>query len=161
MTFSDANNLREYLDGGRAAIVDVMNNGRVTLDDVTRLRREIFADDIVTAEVAAALFVLERTATEKVPEWTALFVEAITAHVVWQIRPTGIVNEAQGEWLIMQADRTKTLNALAVLVNVMAEAHRTPLWFRAAVRARVSKEWPGAAEALAAADAEEAFEAAA
>ena len=81
--------------------------------------------------------------------------------MVWQIRPTGIVNEAQGEWLIMQADRTKTLNALAVLVNVMAEAHRTPLWFRAAVRARVSKEWPGAAEALAAADAEEAFEAAA
>ncbi len=154
MTFSNANNIRDYFDGGRAAIVDVMNRGKVTVDDVNFLRREIFADDMVSAEEAAALFVLERNVEDKTPEWTALFVEAVTAYVVWQIRPTGVVNEAQGEWLIQQADRTRTLNSLAVLVNVMAEAHRVPLWFRAAVRSRVSRDWPGAAEALAAADAE-------
>ena len=161
MTFSNANTIREYLDGGRAAIVEVMNRGKVTVDDVNFLRREIFADDMVTAEEAAALFALERSVDQKPAEWTALFVEAITAHVVWQMRPTGVVNEAQGEWLIAQADRTRTLNALAVLVNVMAEAHRVPLWFRAAVRARASREWPGALEALAAADAEAAMEQAA
>ena len=47
---------------------------------------------------------LDRAAPVKCPEWTAFFVEAVTDHVVWQSRPSGVVNEAQGEWLIARAD---------------------------------------------------------
>ncbi len=154
-------NVVDYLDRGRAAIVSVMNRGCVTASDVNFLRRQIFADDIISADEAEALFRLERTVSDKAPEWTPFFVEAITSYVVWQLRPTGIVNEAQGEWLIRNVDEARTLNALAALVNVMAEAHRVPLWFHAAAKARATREWPGAADALAAAEAEERMGAAA
>jgi hypothetical protein len=154
MICTNASTIREYLDGGRAAILEVMDRGRVTREDVLFLQREIFQDGIVTQEEASALFAIERTVADKAAEWTAFFIEAITAHVVWQTRPTGIVNDAKGEWLIEKVDRCRTLNALAALVNVTAEAHRMPTWFRNAVRARASRDWPGAEEALAAADAE-------
>ena len=36
-----------------------------------------------------------------------------------------------------------SVNALAVLVNVLVEAHRVPQWFLAAVRARADRGWPG------------------
>ncbi len=154
MTNSNVKTIGDYLDRGRAAIVAVMNSGRVTTADVNHLRREVFGDDMISGDEAQALFALERAVADKSPEWTAFFVEAITSYVVWQMRPTGIVNESQGEWLIRQVDETKTLNALAALVNVMAEAHRVPGWFLAAARARATLAWPGAAEALAAAEAE-------
>lgn len=154
-------NVVDYLDRGRAAIMSVMNRGRVTASDVNFLRRQIFADDIISADEAEALFALERSASEKAAEWTPFFVEAITSYVVWQMRPTGIVNESQGEWLIRKVDEARTLNALAALVNVMAEAHRVPLWFHAAAKARATRDWPGASEALAAAEAEAALDAAA
>jgi hypothetical protein len=82
------------------------------------------------------------------PEWTEFFVEMITDHVVWQARPTGVVSDAQAEWLVKRADGCKTVEALAALVNVLAEAHRVPEWFVAAVRARASGGWPGVEEAL-------------
>ena len=44
-----------------------------------------------------------------------------------------------------------SVDALAVLVNVLAEAHRVPRWFLAAVRARATRGWPGVDEALRAA----------
>ena len=76
------------------------------------------------------------------PEWTELFVELITDHVVWQARPTGVVSDEQAEWLLAKADECRSLEALAALVNVLAEAHRAPQWFVAAVRARAAG-WPG------------------
>ena len=36
-----------------------------------------------------------------------------------------------------------SVNALAVLVNVLAEAHRVPQWFLAAVRARADARLAG------------------
>jgi hypothetical protein len=151
----------QELDHGRALIASVTDSGKLGQAEIAVLR-EYFADaGCVTCEEAEALFELDRRAGSRDQSWTAFFVETITSYVVWQMRPTGVVNEAQGEWLIRKVDQTRTLNALAALVNVMAEAHRVPLWFRAAVRSRATRDWPGAAEALAAADAEAAVHAAA
>ena len=154
MTLEEGREMAKAMDRGRAAIMAVARTGEVTVADVTHLRREILADGGVTRDEADALFALERIATVKCPEWTALFVEAVTDHVVWQTRPTGVVYEAQGEWLIARSDEVASLNGLAVLVNVMAEAHRVPMWFLAAVRARAARNWPGVAEAKAMAVAE-------
>ena len=63
------------------------------------------------------------------PEWVELFVELITDYVVWQSRPTGIVTDDEAKWLIERADGCRSVEALAVLVNVLAEAHRAPQWF--------------------------------
>jgi hypothetical protein len=154
MTLEESREMAKVMDRGRAAIMEASRRGEITADDVARLRREIFVEGFVSRDEADALFALERATTRKCAEWTPFFVEAITDHVVWQTRPTGVVNEAQGEWLIARADEVSSLNGLAVLVNVMAEAHRVPMWFLAAVRARAARNWPGVAQARAEALAE-------
>ena len=62
-----------------------------------------------------------------------------------------MVDGAQAEWLLERVDSAKSVNALAVLVNVLVEAHRVPQWFVAAVRARAERGWPGVDAALKAA----------
>ena len=138
------------MDVRRAALMGALARGRICAADVAHLRRDLFSDGIVTRDEADALFAVECAAIWKCPEWTSFFVEAITAHVVWQSRPTGVVNEGQGEWLIAQCDRAASLNALAALVNVLGEAHRAPGWFVSAVRARGAKKWAGVEAAFAA-----------
>jgi hypothetical protein len=99
------------------------------------------------------LCAVERAGLANAPEWTEFFVEMIAEHVVWQARPTGIVDEAQAEWLIARADECASVNALAALVAVLAEAHRAPAWFLAAVRARAARGWSGVDAAVMAASA--------
>jgi hypothetical protein len=129
-------------------IISAMIHGRkVTAQDVAWLRREVFADGEVTREAAEELFAVARAGMSNAPEWMELFVELVTDHVVWQSRPTGVVTDAEAEWLIARADGCKSIEALAVLVNVLAEAHRAPQWFVTAVRARAT-QWPGVEAAL-------------
>jgi hypothetical protein len=73
----------------------------------------------------------------------------ITEHVVWQSRPTGVVDDKQAEWLIARADSCTSVNALAALVNVLGEAHRAPRWFLDAVRVRATSNWAGVDAVLA------------
>ena len=80
----------------------------------------------MTRTEAEALFDLDRTVCETHEGWTSFFVETVTDYIVWQSRPTGLVNGAQAEWLLAQADSGCTLNAFAILVNVLAEADRVP-----------------------------------
>lgn len=140
-----------HMDAGRSAIVEILRRGTMSAADVQHLRRRVFAEGSVSREEAEALFAVERSGLGNFPEWTGFFVEAITDHVVWQIRPTGIVNTPQAEWLIEQVDRTRTVAALATLINILAEAHRVPQWLPAAARGRAAAGWAGVAEALEAA----------
>jgi hypothetical protein len=139
------------IDRSRTIISAMILGRRVTAQDVAWLRREIFADGEVTREAADELFAVARARMDNAPEWTEFFVELITDHAVWQMRPTGVVTDEQAKWLLQRADECKSLEALAALVNVLAEAQRAPQWFIAAVRARASGGWPGGDEALAAA----------
>ena len=139
------------IDRSRTIISAMILGRRVTAQDVAWLRREVFGDGEVTREAADELFAVARARMNNAPEWTEFFVEMITDHVVWQSRPTGVVSDAEAEWLIRRADECKTVEALAALVNVLAEAHRAPEWFVAAVKARADGGWPGVDEALRAA----------
>ena len=135
-------------DSGRSIVSALVHQGSVGLRDVARLRREVFADGEVSRETANDLFAIERSTIEKCPEWTELFVEMITEHVVWQSRPTGVVNESQAEWLVAQTDACRSIGALAALVNVLIEAHRAPQWLAGAAQDRIRRGWPGVDEAL-------------
>jgi hypothetical protein len=139
------------VDRSRSIISAMILGRKLTAMDVAWLRREVFADGTVSREAADELFAVESAGVALSPEWTEFFVEMITEHVVWQSRPTGVVNESQAEWLIERADSCSTVNALATLVNILSEAHRAPRWFLAAVRARASRKWSGVEEALSAA----------
>jgi hypothetical protein len=136
------------VDHSRTIISSLIHGRRVSGLDVAWLRREVFGAGDVSREAAEELFAVERSDIVKAQAWTEFFVELITEHVVWQSRPTGIVSEAQAQWLLDQADQTMSIDALAVLVNVLVEAHRVPNWFLAAVRARVERGWPGVDDAL-------------
>jgi hypothetical protein len=135
------------IDRSRTIISAMILGRRVTAQDVAWLRREVFADGEVTRETADELFAVARARMNNAPEWVELFVELITDYVVWQARPTGIVTDEQAKWLVKRADECKSVEALAGLVNVLAEAHRAPKWFVAAVRARAAG-WPAVEDAL-------------
>ena len=142
---------RVAIDRSRTIISAMILGRKVTAQDVAWLRREVFADGEVTREAADELFEVARAGMNNAPEWTELFVELITDYAVWQARPTGVVSDSQAEWLIRRADECKSVEALAVLLNVLAEAQRAPQWFVDAVKARASGGWPGVDEALRAA----------
>ena len=129
-------------------IISAMILGRkVTAQDVAWLRREVFAEGEVTRDTADELFAVARARMDNAPEWIELFVELMTDYVVWQSRPTGVVTDDEAQWLIARADECKSMEALAALVNVLAEAQRAPQWFVTAVRARAA-QWPGVEAAL-------------
>ena len=131
------------VDRSRSIISAMIVGRKVTAMDVSWLRREVFADGVVTREAAEELFAVERADIEKAPEWTDFFVEMVTDYALWQARPTGVLDEGQAEWLLAQADSCMSVAALATLVNVLGEAQRAPRWFLAAVRARAQRPWKG------------------
>lgn len=143
--------MTEQFDGGHTVLAGLLARQNLTPADVGFLKRELSGDKILDRAEAEALFTLECAPNAKCPEWTEFFVEAITDYVIWQMRPTGVVHTPQAEWLLQQADRAKSITALAVLVNVLAEAHHVPVWLEAAVRGRAQAGWPGVDEALRAA----------
>jgi len=139
------------IDRSRTIISAMILSRRVTAQDVAWLRREVFAEGEVTREAADELFAVARAGMKNAPEWTELFVELITDHVVWQTRPTGVVSEDDARWLIERTDECRSAEGLAALVNTLAEAQRAPEWFIAAVRARAAGAQPAVADALRAA----------
>ena len=139
------------IDRSRTIISAMILSRRVTAQDVAWLRREVFAEGEVTREAADELFAVARAGMKNAPEWTELFVELITDHVVWQTRPTGVVSEDDARWLIERTDECRAAEGLAALVNTLAEAQRAPEWFIAAVRARAAGAQPAVADALRAA----------
>ena len=136
------------MDRGLEAILALKARGAVWDCDIELVTRSVLAGRPVTRAEADALFDVECANIEKCSAWTCFLVEAITDHLVWEARPTGIIDEEKAEWLLDHVDRAASLNGLAVLVNVLAEAHKVPLWLVSAARARAARGWPGVAEAL-------------
>ena len=79
---------------------------------------------------------------DNAPEWKKFFVEMIARHVVRQAEPAGVVSEERAAWLLTRVDECRSVEALAALVNVLAEARSVPQWFLDAGRARASGGWP-------------------
>jgi hypothetical protein len=126
------------VDRSRTIISSLIHGRVVSGLDVAWLRREVFGEGEVTREAAEELFAVAQSGIAKAAEWTPMFVELITRHVVGQARPPGIVGEGPARWLIDCVDRAGSPEALAALVNVLAEAQRAPRWFLAAVRMRAA-----------------------
>ena len=127
------------VDRSRSIISAMILGRKVTAMDVAWLRREVFSTGEVSREAADELFEVECAGVDKAPEWADLFVEKITRYAVWDTRPNGVVEDAEAEWLIERADACASVNALALLINVLGEARRAPRWFLDAVRARAAR----------------------
>jgi hypothetical protein len=126
------------IDKSRTIISAMILGRRVSAQDVTWLRREVFADREVTREAADELFAVARAGMDNASEWKEFFIEMIAEHVVRQSEPAGVISEERAAWLLARVDECKSVEALAALVNVLAEAHRAPEWFVAAVKERAA-----------------------
>ena len=131
------------IDPAPVTLALIADTSDVSRGDVASLHRHLFADCSIDRAEAESLFDLDRAALSRCDAWTSFFIQAVTDHVVWGVRPTGRLDEGQAEWLVAQVDATRTPNAFAVLVNVLDEAQTVPSWFPGAVRARAIAGWPG------------------
>jgi hypothetical protein len=136
------------IERSRTIISAMILGRRVTAQDVAWLKREVFASGEVTRESADELFAVVRAEMDNAPEWKEFFVDMIAEHVVRQAEPKGVINDERARWLLARVDECKSVEALAALVNVLAEAHRAPDWFVAAVKERAVARGSGAAAAL-------------
>ena len=105
-------------------------DGTVTPLEVQTLRRECWPDGRISQEEAEAIFALNRQLTERGPEWTDFFVEAIGEYVINQMEPRGYVSEANATWLMEQIDADGKLGSMAeleVLVRVFERAQNVPV----------------------------------
>ena len=126
----------------RASIAALAARAVLTDEDVNHLRRRVLRFGFVTRAEAEALFEIDAAPCVKPESWTGLFVEALTDHIVWQSRPTGVLSPAQAGWVLSRVEAGRSLNGLALLVNILAEAHEVPKSFLEAVKAQAA-HWPG------------------
>ncbi|MES0131166.1 hypothetical protein NKJ76_20605 [Mesorhizobium sp. M0029] len=114
---------------GSAPVAGLASKDRITAEDVVMLRREVFADGVVTRGEAEALFALDATATDKCPQWPEFFVEAVTDYIVHQEKPAGYISEDNAGWLIQTISRdgmVDSVTELELLVHVLERAKSSP-----------------------------------
>ncbi|WP_434722990.1 hypothetical protein [Mesorhizobium sp. RIZ17] len=112
-----------------APVAGLTSKNKITAEDVTMLRREVFADGVVSRGEAEALFALDQTARDKCGEWASFFVEAVTDYIVHQEKPEGYISEENADWLVRTISRDGMVDSrteLELLVHVLEEAKSSP-----------------------------------
>lgn len=130
------------VEKGRPAMLSLMQKGKMAPADVAVLRRELLVDRSPSRVEIEDLFGLDAVLRPEFDGWTDLLVEAVTDHLVWDLRPTGVLEESQARWLMAKVDASKTASSFAILINILDEAHRVPRWFESAVRHKAVATWP-------------------
>jgi hypothetical protein len=98
----------------------------IGVEDVARLRAEVFPDGHVSRAEAERLFAMDGRAGSTCPEWTSFLVEALTDHLVHQEVPAGYVFEANAAWLVAAAKSARPATELEVLIAVLERARTSP-----------------------------------
>ncbi len=110
----------------REIALAILEKKNLSYDDVVALRGYIFETGIASREEAEMLMAVDRGTAATVPGWAAFFIEAITDFVVWQSRPTGRVTESDLDWLMGCLGDKPSANGMALLFNIVREAHEHP-----------------------------------
>lgn len=110
-------------------VASLIAQGRITVDDALTLRRSVFRDGGIAEAEAERLFALDEAISDKAPEWTVLFLEALTDYLVRQAEPRGYVSDANAAWLVAMISRdglVKSASELELLLRVIEAASRSP-----------------------------------
>jgi len=102
---------------------------RIDVDDVVKLRREIFDDMVVSLEEADGVFVLNDAVNETCSEWKEFYVEALVDYCVNQAKPQGYVSATNAMWLkdrISDDGHVKSCTELELLVKIIEQAYSVP-----------------------------------
>lgn len=102
-------------------------DGHVSAEDVIFLRRNIFADGVVSRDELSVLFALGRRAPMGDPEWSDYFAEAATDFFLREEEPHGYLTDEEFQHLSSLIGRSgPTALELGLLVTLMEKATETP-----------------------------------
>jgi hypothetical protein len=110
-------------------LVDVASAKTIGADEVLRLRRDVFKDGVVSRGEAESLFSLDASSSEKSPEWTDFFLEALTDYVLYQEQPEGYISQETANWLMAAVShdgKVDTASELELLVRLLEKARSAP-----------------------------------
>ena len=110
-------------------LADMASTKKIKVEDVLRLRREVFQDGLVSRAEAESLFALDASHGAKPQEWTVFFLEALTDYVLYQEQPEGYVSQETSEWLINAISHNgevDTSTELELLVRLLEKARSAP-----------------------------------
>ena len=103
-------------------INQVIDNKRITAEDVRHLKTKIMEDGIGSRDEANALLALDRT-LDTDPAWGEFLTAMMVDYVVWGTRPTGRVPAETAAWLVTAFTCGEpTGNAVRIARAIAAEA---------------------------------------
>lgn len=104
-------------------------DGHVSADDVIFLRKNVFADGVVSRAELAALFALAEKAPQGDKEWSDYFAEASADFFLREEEPAGYLTKEEFEHLeafIARDGKKASSIELGLLVSLMEKAASTP-----------------------------------
>lgn len=122
---------------------EILADGVIDADEVAKVRERLYADNVIDHEEADFLFQLNDGASGKKndPSWKALFVEALTDHVLKDEKSPDVLDEDEAKYLIKKIESDGIVDdvELELLVNITAKAKECTLSFNAFVLDAVKK----------------------
>ncbi len=120
-------------------LADITADGVIDAAEVAGLRKRLYADAKIDREEAEFLFSLNDAVSGKKndPGWKKLFVEAITKHVLEDEQSPGVVDQAEGAWLIEKIESDRQIDDMekALLASIKAKARSLPENLKAKMKA--------------------------
>lgn len=102
-------------------------DGHVSAEDVIFLRRNVFADGVVSRDELSTLFTLGRRAPSGDPEWAEFFAEAAADFFLREEEPHGYLTDEEFDHLSSLIGRNgPTTLELGLLVSLMEKSVSTP-----------------------------------
>jgi hypothetical protein len=109
----------------------ILKRGRISAEDVLKLRYSVFFKGVVTPADAEMVFMLnDRLGKTADASWCLYFVEALTDYIVMQAEPSGYISNENADWLIDHVSRSgKVDNAceFELLVKTLERAKLSPV----------------------------------
>ncbi len=108
---------------------DIIADGVVDADEVAKMQERLYADGVIDREEADFLFAVNDGVSGKAndPGWQALFVKALTDHVLADEISPGAVDDDETDYLIskIEADGQVDDVEMALMANIIAMADAT------------------------------------
>ncbi|MFT5586839.1 MAG: hypothetical protein ACI9VR_004441 [Cognaticolwellia sp.] len=79
--------------------IAILEDGKIDAEEVTQISAVIWDDGKIDRDEADFLFALNDGKKEAVPEWTTLFVKAISAHLLEDADSPGEIDADEAKWL--------------------------------------------------------------
>lgn len=107
---------------------DILADGVIDADEVKKLRTKLYEDGVIDREEAEFLFELNdaTSGAKNDASWQALFVDAISSHLLDDKTSPGEIDDAEADWLIARIEKDGTYddNEKALLKNIKIKAKK-------------------------------------